>query len=403
MKIVADENIPQVREAFNDLGEVILLPGREIERKHLIDCQCLLTRTVTQIDKSLLHHTAVEFVGTATIGTDHVNLTYLKKNKIAFSNAAGCNAEAASEYVISGLFALSIKKGFDPFKLKAGVVGCGNVGLRVLHKLQTFGIETLVNDPPLRSKGSDSIDFKKIDSQFALVGEIQSSLTPLIALIEFVDLDTILSECNFITLHVPLTKNGDHATWHLFDEARLRKLTDNCILVNAARGPVVDNTALLNMLDQRSDLTIFLDTWENEPDISRELLQKVDLATPHIAGYSVEGRLRGTQMILDAACRHFGLSSDWIMENLLPDLITLKIKPADSELAFWQQLFGKHHDIWQDHEALTQSAQMSDEAFTVHFDSLRRVYSDRFEYERYRLGRDISKKAAAIARRLLFR
>jgi len=292
VKIVADENIPQVREAFSDLGEVALLPGREIEQKHIIDCQCLLVRTVTKIDARLLHDTAVEFVGTATIGTDHVDLNYLEKNQIAFSNAAGCNAEAASEYVISGLFALSERKGFDPFKLKAGIIGCGNVGSRLLQKLQALGIETLINDPPLeaaRSKVSDSIDIQKTSPRYASIERYQSSLTPLIP---FTDLDTILSECNFITLHVPLTKGGDYPTWHLFDQARLQQLNKDSILVNAARGPVVDNVALLEILDRRSDLTLFLDTWENEPDISRELLEKIDLATPHIAGYSVEGRLR---------------------------------------------------------------------------------------------------------------
>ena len=376
MKIVADINIPQVAEAFRDIGEVELLPGRKIERRHLLDCQCLLVRTVTQIDNNLLHDTPVEFVGTATIGTDHVDQNYLKINKIAFSNAAGCNAEAASEYVISGLFALSQRKDFDPFKLKAGIIGCGNVGSRLYQKLNALGIEILLNDPPLEA-------VKATDYQF-------------------VDLDTILSECNFITLHVPLTKDGDHPTWHLFDQVHLQQLAKECVLVNAARGPVIDNAALLEILDQRSDLTIFLDTWENEPDISRSLLQKVDLATPHIAGYSVEGRLRGTQMILDAACRHFSAHSNWRMSQNLPDIINLRIESSGNELEFWQQLFAHHHDIWQDHQALTQSSTMSDAEFARHFDSLRKVYPDRFEYERYRLPATPDKKAAALARRLLF-
>jgi erythronate-4-phosphate dehydrogenase len=172
--------------------------------------------------------------------------------------------------------------------------------------------------------------------------------------------------------------------------------------VNTARGPVIDNAALVEILDRRSDLTVFLDTWENEPDISRALLEKVDLATPHIAGYSVEGRLRGTQMILDAACAHFGLDSNWRMDRLLPEALTLNIEPSSTGLAFWQQLFCLHHDIWQDHDALTQSAQMSDQEFAAHFDSLRKVYPDRFEYERYRLTGVTNKKAAAIARELLF-
>ena len=377
MKIVADENIPQIYEAFSDIGEVELLPGREIARKHLLDCQCLLVRTVTQIDKKLLHDTAVEFVGTATIGTDHVDQAYLEKNQVAFSNAAGCNAEAGSEYVISGLFALSERKGFDPFQLKAGIIGCGNVGSRLLQKLQALGIETLINDPPLEATNTSAH--------------------------QFVDLDAIISECNFISLHLPLTRDGDHPTWHLFDQPRLQTLGKNSVLVNAARGSVVDNHALLALLERRADLTVFLDTWENEPDISRSLLQKVDLATPHIAGYSVEGRLRGTQMILDAACEHFSLESNWQLSKLLPEPIAIETRASANSLIFWQQLFARHHDIWQDHLALTQSSTLSDAEFALHFDSLRKVYPNRFEYERYRLTTIANKKAAAIARKLHFK
>ncbi len=376
MKIVADENIPQAYEAFSDLGEVNLLPGREIEREHLIDCQCLLVRTVTQIDRRLLDNTAVEFVGTATVGTDHVDLNYLEQNQISFSNAAGCNAEGVSEYVISGLFALSGHRGFDPFELKAGIIGCGNIGSRLLLKLQALGIETLINDPPLEEAGT--LDY------------------------QFVDLDTILSECNFITLHVPLTKDGDHPTWHLFDQQCLRRLNRNCILVNAARGPVVDNAALLDLLERRSDLTVFLDTWENEPDISRALLRRVDLATPHVAGYSIEGRLLATQITLDAACRHFSAKSKWSLSQKLPKTIDLQIEASDNQLRFWQRLFAQHYDIWQDHLALTHSDDMNDADFSRHFDSLRKVYPNRFEYERYRLPTIANKKAAAMARRLLF-
>ena len=373
MKIVADENIPQIANAFRDLGSVELLPGREIKRKHLVDCQCLLVRTVTKVDKHLLKGTEVKFVGTATIGTDHIDEDYLRQNNIAFTNAAGCNAEAASEYVISGLFALSQKKEFNPFKLKAGIIGCGNVGSRVYQKLKALGIETLRNDPPLAEANSDL----------------------------YVDLDTIIDQCNLITLHVPLTSTGKYATKHLFDQKNLNRLQENCLLVNAARGPVVDNQALLEVLRQRPDIVTFLDTWENEPTPCRELLASVDLATPHIAGYSVEGRLRGTQMILDAACEHFGKQSGWHMSRLLPETIDLDIETSSNDLAYWQQVFQTHHDIWQDHRALLQILSKTDEEMGASFDSLRRVYAERFEYERYRLS-GAQKKAAAIARGLLF-
>lgn len=355
MKIVADQNIPSVTEAFADLGEVELLPGREITAADLRDCRCLLVRTVTRVDAQLLAGSAVEFVGTATIGTDHIDLDYLRSAGIGCSNAAGCNAEAASEYVVSGLFALAEVRGFDAFALRCGIVGCGNVGSRLLHKLETLGLDCLVCDPPLQEQAEQQADF--------------------------VDLDTILNECDFVSLHVPLTRAGRHPTFHLLGRERLRQLRNGCLLVNAARGEVIDNAALLEVLARRDDLVVFLDTWEGEPRPERALLRRVDLATPHIAGYSVEGRLRGTQMILDAACAHFALESGWHMSQLLPPLQTLD-GPIDS----WSRLFRRHCDIWRDHEALLSGADFDDDALGGHFDSLRRVYSDRLEYAGFSLA-----------------
>ena len=376
MKILADQNIPQVKPAFNSLGDVELLPGREITRDHLHDCQCLLVRTVTTIDKTLLHNTPIQFIGSATIGTDHVDLDYLKQQGIAFSNAAGCNAEAAAEYVISGIFSLSQHKNFNPFTRKAGIIGCGNVGSNLLNKFQALGIEALVCDPPRAELNKDHSNY--------------------------VDLDTIISECDLISLHVPLTREGRHPTHHLFNHQNLRLLKQGCLLINAARGPVVDNKALAQVITQRPDLITFLDTWENEPNLSRTLLEQVDLATPHIAGYSVEGRLRGTQMILDAACRYFGKNAKWKMADQLSSSASIKISEPTSELDYWQQLFQKHHDIWQDNLALKKTSNLSNIEFAHHFDSLRKVYPARLEYERYRLVGG-QKKAAAIARELLFK
>jgi erythronate-4-phosphate dehydrogenase len=377
MKIVADQNIPQVKSAFSSLGNVELIPGREITRTHLLDCQCLLVRTVTTVDKALLKYTPVQFVGSATIGTDHVDLDYLKQQGITFSNAAGCNAEAAAEYVVSGIFALSQHKAFDPFARKAGIIGCGNVGSNLLKKFHTLGIETLVCDPPK--------------------AEQQNSHST------YVDLETIISECDLISLHVPLTREGKHPTYHLFDQQRLEKLRQGCVLINAARGSVIDNQALQQTIHQRPDLITFLDTWENEPNLSRSLLEKVDLATPHIAGYSVEGRLRGTQMVLDAACQYFKKTALWKISDQLPDPVSFGSIKSDNSLNFWQQLFKKHHDIWNDNLTLKNSTHLSDGDFCQHFDSLRKVYPDRFEYERYSLSNNTNKKAATIARELHFR
>jgi erythronate-4-phosphate dehydrogenase len=361
VKILADQNIPCVADAFKDLGEVIVMPGREISAQHLRDCQCLITRTVTRVDAALLADSAVEFVGTATIGTDHLDLDYLRAANIGYSNAAGCNAEGAAEYVVSGLFELSRRKNFNPLQLQAGIVGFGNVGSRLYAKLDALGIDCLVCDPPLQRAGNSQQDF--------------------------VSLDTILAECNFISLHVPLTRAGPDPTFHLLAAERLGALADGCVLVNAARGEVVDNAALLELLGQRDDLVVFLDTWENEPLVSRELLRRVDLATPHIAGYSVEGRLRGTQMVLDAACAHFKRQSSWHMSAQLPTPKEIGVQQSASALKSWQELFRRHWDIRGDHDALVAGAGLEDAAFAVHFDGLRRVFADRLEYEHCRVTR----------------
>jgi erythronate-4-phosphate dehydrogenase len=303
----------------------------------------------------------VEFVGSATIGTDHVDLEYLRVADIAFSNAAGCNAEAVSEYVVSGLFALSREKGFDPLGMRAGIIGFGNVGKRLRHKFDVLGIESLLCDPPL-----------------AETAESPQS---------FVDLETLIGECDLVSLHTPLTRGGRHPTFHLLDAARLRALRRHCLLVNTARGEVVDNDALLEVSLQRDDLRLFLDTWEHEPLVSRDLLQRVDLATPHIAGYSIEGRLRGVQTVLDAAADYFGWTPDWHMSRRLPAVRALPVSATDSELAFWQALFRHHFDIRRDHQAMVRGLELDDSRRGGYFDSLRRSYPDRLEYSGFEVGR----------------
>ena len=260
--------------------------------------------------------------------------------------------------------------------MKAGIVGFGNVGSRLHAKLEALDIDCLLCDPPLQQGGNSRQDF--------------------------VSLETILSECNFISLHVPLTRDGDHPTFHLLDRERLRRLADDCVLINAARGEVVDNRALLALMNERSDLCVYLDTWENEPLVSHELLQRVDLATPHIAGYSVEGRLRGTQMVLDAACAHFGLSSGWHMSQQLPPLRTIDCSTFVGDVEFWQGLLRQHCDIRRDHDAFVGGHDLDDDAFAVHFDGLRRVYPDRLEYDRFSLKADATTPVTEKLRQLGF-
>ena len=375
MNIIADENIPFVEQAFTELGKVATLPGRTIQNSDLKECDCLLVRSVTKVDKNLLQGTPVQFVASATIGTDHIDLDYLQENDIGFANAPGCNAESASEYMINALFHLSRKRNFDPFSLTAGIIGHGNVGSRVKKKLDALGINTLVNDPPLQKAGDDSVNY--------------------------VSLQSIIDECDFITCHVPLTHQGAHPTFHLFDETLLKELPQHVILFNASRGAVIDNPALSALLKQRNDLTIFLDCWESEPAINQTLLTQVDLATPHIAGYSYEGKLRGTQMILAAACDFFERKTDWHMQDHLPEKQCIQIDQGDG-IDFWQDLFTQHYDVDQDYQRLLSLSTLSPQQLAVEFDLLRKHYPMRYEFNQFLVTGITDKIIADQVDRLLF-
>lgn len=377
MNIIADENIPFAREAFQQLGRVTTLPGREMRQQDLIDCECLLVRSVTRVDQQLLKNTSVKFVASATIGTDHIDLDYLREKGIGFANAPGCNAESASEYVINVLFYLAQQKGFDPFKLTAGIVGYGNVGSRVKKKLDALGINCLINDPPKQDAGDDRENY--------------------------VSLQTILHECDFITLHVPLTLTGEYATRHLLDQQQLNEIMPGCILFNAARGPVIDNLALSNLLERRKDLTVFLDTWEGEPSINLKLLSQVDFGSPHIAGYSYEGKLRGTQMILDATCNYFGEESKWKMQEHLPEKQIIHLDDQVNEVDLLGSLFQQHYPIQQDYQNLLFISSLDNTQQAKAFDLLRKNYPLRYEYVQFIVtGILDNKKAASQIERLLF-
>lgn len=358
MKIVCDENIPQAQQAFAAFGEVRLIDGRQLNREDLLECECLLVRSVTRVNHNLLHRTPVRFVASATIGTDHVDLDYLKAQNIGFSNAPGCNAESAAEYMLMTLFELCKREGKDPWTLRPGIVGYGNVGSRLKAKFDALGIDCLINDPPLQAKGDTRCDYQS--------------------------LDTLLNHCDLISLHVPLTQSGQWPTEYLFNAHKLASLRPNSWLFNAARGAVVNNAALSSLLQQRDDLLVFLDTWESEPAISQSLLQQVHWGTPHIAGYSIEGKLRGTDMIRKAAADFFGIEESWSMESALPAVKALKMPPSSLPQAEWlRQVFQQVYASEQDYQALFLSAQLSAADAARQFDRLRKHYPKRYEWDRY--------------------
>ena len=285
MKIVADSKIPFLKGLLEPVAqEVLYVPGSDITNEVLRDAQVLLTRTRTRCDRHLLQGTAVKFIGTATIGTDHIDLDYCSHNGITVVNAPGCNAPAVAQWVHSTILQwLAAQPAPLDHPLTLGIVGVGHVGSIVARWAHQLGYRVLLNDPPLEEQATDT----------------NSELLTLKS--KLIDISTLHCKCDIITFHTPLTRDGDYPTWHLCDEAFLNGLQRCRLIINAARGAVCDNEALL-----RWQGDIALDCWEGEPNINRELLEKAFVATPHIAGYSLQGKQRGTSMIIEALNRHFG-------------------------------------------------------------------------------------------------
>ena len=254
--------------------DIVYLPGEEISHADLINTDLLLVRTVTHVDEKLLKNTNVKWVGTATTGTDHVDMQWLSKNHIAFADAAGANANAVLDYVLSCVAELKNHAYLSKKNRVAGIIGCGRIGRLVARALKTLGFQVVCYDPLLTEK----LDF------------------------DFVKLETLLRESDFITLHTPLTKTGSHPTYHLIDKQQLDQMQTHSIVLNCARGAVINQTALL----QTKHIFICLDVWENEPHISLELLNKVTIGTPHIAGYSVQAKFCATRRMYESAAQLFG-------------------------------------------------------------------------------------------------
>jgi erythronate-4-phosphate dehydrogenase len=290
MLIVADENIPLLDAFFEHFGEIRRVPGRSIDRATVEQADVLLVRSVTRVDRELLEGSKVRFVGTCTIGTDHLDLDYFQQAGITWSSAPGCNARGVVDYVLGSLLTLAEIEGADLTQRTLGVVGAGEVGGRLVKVLQGLGWKVLVCDPPRQAaEGGD-----------------------------YVSLEQIIEQCDVISLHTPLTRRGAQPTWHLFDEKRLNQLKPGTWLINASRGPVVDNRALRQVLLQREDLQAVLDVWEAEPEVDVALAELCVLATPHIAGYSLDGKQRGTAQIYQAYCAFLGQAPQVSLNDLLP-------------------------------------------------------------------------------------
>lgn len=349
MKILVDENMPYARELFGRLGEVKTVAARPVPAQHLEDADALMVRSVTKVNAALLAGKAIKFVGTATAGADHVDENWLKQAGIGFSAAPGCNAIAVVEYVFSALLALAERDGFRLQDRVVGIVGVGNVGARLEARLAALGVRTLLCDPPRADRGDEG---------------------------DFRTLDELVDEADVLTFHTPLSKEGAYKTWHLADEALIARLRPGAILINASRGAVVENAALLKRLWAGQRLSVVLDVWEPEPDLSAALLEQVDIGSAHIAGYSHEGKARGTVHLFEAFSAFIGSPQQVALDRLLPEpefgRITLH-GPLDQ--ATLKRLAHLVYDVRRDDAALRRAV-----AVAGGFDKLRKHYPERREW-----------------------
>ena len=348
MKIYYDENMPFAREFFSGLGELIPFAGRELTAQQAADADVLLVRSITRVNEALLgDNKQLQFVGTATIGVDHIDQEYLSSRNIAFSAAPGCNAVSVAEYVLSALVVLAERYLLDLSGLTVGIVGAGNTGSRLSEKLQALGIRYYLCDPLLAEQGDER---------------------------DFVSLERVL-ECDVISLHVPLTSQGPYPSYHLLNRDKLAKLTDKQILINACRGEVVDNQALLAMKQQGHGLKLVWDVWENEPDILLPLIEHTEIATAHIAGYSLEGKARGTEMLYQALCKQLKIKPNLTLSQFLPSasINYVEIKQHFDEIIL-NQLVKMVYDVRRDDGIFRQ--QLSCQGF----DMLRKNYPVRREF-----------------------
>jgi len=356
MKIVADANIPFVKECFSSLGDVEVIVGRGLKSEQLADADCLLVRSVTKVNEELLAASKVKFVATATIGTEHIDDQYLASRGIGFAAAPGSNANSVAEYIVAAMLYVGEKHRIKLEDKSIGIVGVGNVGSRVEKKCRALGMKVVCNDPPLARETGDE-KYRPLEELF---------------------------DCDFITLHTPLTFEGVDKTFHLADEKFFKSLKAGCVFINTARGGVHETAALKAAINSGKLKAAVLDVWENEPNIDNELLRMVDISTPHIAGYSLDGKVAGMIMIYNAACEFFGIEPKYAIDDFLPEPAVSEIKlesSSDDQQQILhrtvQQVYAIGRDDFNTREILTASQKQRDKFF----DDLRKNYPVRREFQ----------------------
>lgn len=368
MKILIDENMPYAEQLFSQLGEVELKSGRTLTADDLVDVDALMIRSVTKVNEQLISKAnKLKFVGTATAGMDHVDQALLKERGIFFTAAPGCNKVGVAEYAFSAMTILAQQHGFSVFDKTVGIVGAGQVGSYLAKCLEGIGIKVLLNDPLKQAEGDTR---------------------------EFTELPVLLKEADIITLHTPITKDGEYPTHHLINADVLESLRSDQILINAARGPIVDNEALKQRLLKADGFIAALDVFEFEPEVDMELLPLLAFATPHVAGYGLEGKARGTTMIFNSYCEFLGDDKRAQASELLPiaPVPQVKLDRAWDE-ATLHNLTQLIYDVRKDDALFRRNI-----ATPGSFDKMRKEYWDRREYSAIELSGDESCNLAPLAK-----
>ena len=296
IRIVADDKITFLKGAFEEVAQIRYIPGGEISKVDLMDADVLITRTRTRCNSDLLDGTPVRFIATATIGYDHIDTVYCENQGIEWVNAAGCNSSSVQQYLVSTLLYLINLRDLSPEKLTLGVIGVGNVGKKVAKAAEILGMRVLLNDPPRqRSEKGHS----------------------------FVELDHLLKKSDVVTLHVPLNRGGEDNTLEMVNDRFTELMKQGAVLINTSRGAVVQEEALMRSIENGKLSEVILDVFPEEPSIKPELLKAISLATPHIAGYSLDGKANGTTMSVRAVSRFFNLGLDsWEPVSITPPSVT---------------------------------------------------------------------------------
>lgn len=363
LRILADANIPHVHEAFGTLGSVTQTPGRAISASDVQAADVLLVRSVTTVDASLIQDHALQFVGSATIGTDHVDQDVLRERAIPFAHAPGSNADSVADYVLAALLHHATRTGTDLPVRTVGVVGCGNTGRRVARRCEALGCRVLRNDPPRAKNEPENADL-------------------------FVSLDTLLQEADIISLHVPLTTGGPHATHHLLDTDVVAAMQPGTWLVNTSRGAVVEPNAVRHGLHDGPIGALLFDVWPGEPAPASDLIRDAAIATPHIAGYAYDGKVRGTHMLYQALCNVLDRPATWTPHDVLSAHApaTWHCAPPSarwSRTEAWHALAQHAYTIADDDRRMRALASHPPEERAEAFAELRRTYPIRREMNRY--------------------